>query len=152
MTINSPKYAKLDQLQIPNYYYETMKINIVQNGYYNLVSNSSINLDGTVYQNNINLTDAFENRINGVNNNHCNKQFNINVYLKTNTTYMLLVTTSEENITGPFSIVMSGIDMITLEKIGELLYFYFLIINYLTCIFFCLKSYQHLFIQCIHRN
>ncbi|CAF1535820.1 unnamed protein product [Adineta ricciae] len=102
----------------PFYYYETIEITVSKNDLYIIIGNSSIDLYGHVYK------DHFE-RFNPAGNliawygKCCNKdQFKFTLDLKINTKYILVVTTYNPNVTGPFTITIFGLNTIRLQHMN----------------------------------
>ncbi|CAF1078687.1 unnamed protein product [Adineta steineri] len=105
-----------------NYYYETIRMNVLETGYYALSSNSSMNTFGDIYKDDFNPMNRFENLL-SQNYQSCSYQdFKFIVYLYTGTTYILVVTTSSPNMTGNFSIMTSGPNNITLNPYKQSVY------------------------------
>ncbi|CAF1020086.1 unnamed protein product [Adineta steineri] len=90
-----------------NYYYETIEINVVTDGFYIIASNSSVDIYGYVYNNSFN---PFNPSVNLILSNifGCGAGFQLTVNLVVNITYILVVTSWKENMTGSFSIIVSG--------------------------------------------
>ncbi len=90
-------------------------------GFYTLLSSSNIDTYGYIYKHDFNpfkpLTNIFsENDDGGA---YYTQQFQFIVNLLANTRYILVVTTSSPNVTGKFSIFVSGPDKVSLNRIGE---------------------------------
>ncbi|CAF4053204.1 unnamed protein product, partial [Adineta steineri] len=104
-----------------NYYYETIRVNVVKTGYYALISSSNMNTFGDIYKDDFNPMNPVENLL-SQDYRACNSQdFKFIVYLYTGTTYILVVTTSSPNMTGNFSILTSGPSNITLDRYTQIL-------------------------------
>ncbi|CAF0721336.1 unnamed protein product [Adineta steineri] len=101
-------------------YYEAIQVNVNESGYYNFASNSSIDILITMYKDDFNPSDTLKNLI-SKDDNSCpnNHQFSFSVYLEISTKYILIVTTKNPNVTGSFSIIVSGVSNITLERLIE---------------------------------
>ncbi|CAF1209524.1 unnamed protein product [Adineta steineri] len=102
-----------------NYYYETIRVNIVETGYYALSSNSSMNTFGDIYKDDFNPMNPFENLLSQGYRACSSQDFKFIAYLYTGTTYILVVTTSSPNMTGNFSILASGPNNITLDPYSK---------------------------------
>ncbi|CAF1456455.1 unnamed protein product, partial [Adineta steineri] len=98
-----------------NYYYQTIRMNVVETGYYALSSNSSMDTFGDIYKDDFNPMNPFENLLSQDYRACSSQDFKFIAYLYTGTTYILVVTTSSSNTTGNFSILTSGPDNITLD-------------------------------------
>ncbi len=120
LTATSSKYTR-DCIQ-PNYYYEAIEINVAENGYYTLVSDSNMNTFGYLYQTNFNPFNPFVNRIKIDYGGGCNAQFKLIDYLEKERTYILVVTTSDPNVTGSFTIIALGPSNVTPKRSGEYSY------------------------------
>ncbi|CAF1044965.1 unnamed protein product [Adineta steineri] len=106
--------------QLFNYYYEAVKINVIESGYYIFSSNSIMNTYGFIYENNFNVFQYRKNSILEDNANGCNNQFKISIQLQANITYIFVVTTSYPNITGNYSLLIFGPNNITFNPIYNL--------------------------------
>ncbi len=120
LTATSSKYTR-DCIQ-PNYYYEAIEINVAENGYYTLVSDSNMDTYGYLYENNFNPFNPFVNQIMEDDESGCNRQFKLYYYLQKQKTYILIITTSDPNVTGSFSIIALGLSHVTLKRSGEYTY------------------------------
>jgi hypothetical protein len=98
-------------------------VNIVEDGYYSLACNSIIDTYGYVYKDNFIPSNPLINTIAEDDDSGCNNQFKLITYLETNTTYILVVTAYRVNVTGPFSIIASGSNNVTLKHISEYIYY-----------------------------
>ncbi len=104
------------------YYYETIRMNVIENGNYSLVSISNIYTYGYIYNGNFNPFNPLKNLV-AQNDEGCrNGQFKIIVHLQANTSYILVVTTFDPNIIGPFSILVSGPNNVSLNHFRKYLY------------------------------
>ncbi len=109
-----------------NYYYEAIEVNVIETGYYIIISNSTIDVDGFIYKNNFDVFNSRMNLILNDANSGCNQQFKILIRLQMNTTYILVVTTSYTNVTGAFSVLVFGPSNVSMNHISnsEFLYFF----------------------------
>ncbi|CAF0987997.1 unnamed protein product [Adineta steineri] len=113
LTMNSQTYSR--DCRESNYYYQTIRVNIVENAYYALSSDSTMDTYGYIYKDDFNPLNPFENLL-SQNYRSCSyEDFNFIVYLHSDTKYILVVTTSSPNKTGKFSILTSGPNNITLD-------------------------------------
>ncbi|CAF4021345.1 unnamed protein product [Adineta steineri] len=114
LTTKSQTYSR--DCQKSNYYYETIRMNIMKNGDYALGSNSSMDTFGDIYKDDFNPMNPFENLL-LQNYRRCSRQnFKFIANLHTGTKYILVVTTRNPNITGNFSILTSVSNNITLNR------------------------------------
>ncbi|CAF4018380.1 unnamed protein product [Adineta steineri] len=117
LTTNSQTYSR--DCRISNYYYETIRVNVVGNAYYALSSDSTMDTYGYIYKDDFDPLNPFENLL-SQNYRSCSyEDFNLIVYLHAGTKYILVVTTSSPNITGTFSILTSGPNNITLDPYSK---------------------------------
>ncbi|CAF1398661.1 unnamed protein product [Adineta steineri] len=125
LTTNSQTYSR--DCQKLNYYYETIRMNVMKNGYYGLKSASSINTFGDIYKDDFNPMDPFENLLIQDYQSCADKDFTFIANLHTGTKYILVVTTLSPNITGNFSILTTGINTIILNRYGK---YFILFVNH----------------------
>ncbi|CAF1416022.1 unnamed protein product [Adineta steineri] len=104
-----------------NYYYQTIRVNVVKTGYYALISSSNMNTFGDIYKDDFNPMNPVENLLSQDYRACSSQDFKFIVYLYTGTTYILVVTTSSPNMTGNFSILTSGPSNITLDRYTKIL-------------------------------
>ena len=121
LTTDDPTYS-YGGCDLSNYYYEVIQVNIMKSGYYTLVSNSSVNTYGRLYKDNFNPFSPSTNLILGDDNSCANYQFKISLELTVNTTYILVVTTHSPNVTGAFSVIVSGFNNVSFQLLSEYLY------------------------------
>ncbi|CAF1016920.1 unnamed protein product [Adineta steineri] len=98
LTKNHPTYSPTG-CDLPNYYYEAIQMNVNESRYYSLSSDSTIDTYGYMYTDNFYPSDSLKNVI---------------VSTAAN---ILVVTTYSPNVTGNFSIIMSGINNVTFERL-----------------------------------
>ena len=106
-----------------NFYYKTIEVNVVETGYYTFGSYSRIRLLSYIYKDNFNPFNPLEN-LHSQPDNNCNRglDFKLIADLQISSTYILVVTTYSPNVTGNFSIFVSGPNNVSLNPIGEYLY------------------------------
>lgn len=90
------------------YYYQAIKMNTDTNGIYTIISNSSMNTYGYLYDNSFDSTRPSQNLITSNDGSMGNGQFWIRNNLKSYHTYFLVVTTHEPDITGYVLITVVG--------------------------------------------
>ncbi|CAF1566422.1 unnamed protein product, partial [Adineta steineri] len=133
LTTNSQTYSR--DCRKSNYYYETIRMNVVETGYYALSSDSSMDIFddssidifddssidtfGDIYKDDFNPMNPFENLLSQDYRACSSPDFKFIVYLHTDTKYILVVTTSSPNMTGNFSILTTGINTIILNRYGK---------------------------------
>ncbi|CAF4108780.1 unnamed protein product [Adineta steineri] len=98
-----------------NYYYQAIRVKVMETGYYALSSSSSIHTFGDIYEDDFNPMNPFENLLLQDYRSCSYEDFKFIVYLHTGIKYILVVTTSSPNMTGNFSILTYGPNNITLD-------------------------------------
>ncbi|CAF1171017.1 unnamed protein product [Adineta steineri] len=117
LTTNSQTYSR--DCRQSNYYYETIRVNVVETGYYAVISYSSIDTFGDIYEDDFNPMNPFENLLSQDYRVCSHDDFKFIVYLHTGTKYILVVTTSSPNTTGKFFIETSGPKNITFDPYSK---------------------------------
>lgn len=105
-----------------NYYYEAIEVEVVESGCYNLVGNGTIDTDGFIYKDYFNPVTPTAQFLSGSGRGYHGDQFELQTSLLINTKYILVVTTSNPNVTGAFSVIANGSNSVTFNRISE--YFY----------------------------
>ncbi|CAF1020616.1 unnamed protein product [Adineta steineri] len=100
-----------------SYYYEAIKIQVYKSGHYSFNSMSNINTYGYMYAKYFDPFSASAFLISADDDSSSNSQFNISIPLEINIEYILVVTTFNSNVTGPFSIRVSGPNRVGLERL-----------------------------------
>ncbi|CAF1405644.1 unnamed protein product [Adineta ricciae] len=117
LTDNHPTFSRT-KLHPSNYHYEAIELVVNKNDFYILTANSSVDLYGHVYKHHFDRLTPMQNLI-AWHGKCCNKdQFKFTLELLKNETYILVVTTYNPNITGPFSITIFGSNQVHLENIS----------------------------------
>ncbi|CAF4076755.1 unnamed protein product [Adineta steineri] len=98
------------------YYYESIQINVNMSGLFIISSKSRSDLLGSIYKNSFNPLNPTENLLEVDDNGCSDNQFKLLIALEVNTKYILVVTTSQANVTGTFSIIVSGPTKAVLER------------------------------------
>lgn len=106
----------------PDYYYEAIEVNVVQDGNYTFRSHSKIYIYGYLYQNKFDPFVPSVNLVGEGNFSGCKGQFQLNYYLRKQITYILVVATLLPTITDSFSITVFGPNSFTVKHIGEYIY------------------------------
>jgi hypothetical protein len=114
----SPTACELSSL-----YYEAIQVNLVQAGYYRIASNSTIDTYGYFYNDTFIPFAPNLNELSRDDDSCDDYQFKLSTVLHVNTTYILVVTTYDSNVTGDFSIIVSGPNNVSLNRISEYLYY-----------------------------
>ncbi|CAF1676676.1 unnamed protein product, partial [Adineta ricciae] len=116
LTDNHPTFSRT-KLHPSNYYYEAIEVVVNNNSFYILTANSSADLYGHVYKHHFDRLTPMQNLI-AWHGKCCNKdQFKFTLELLSNETYILVVTTYNPNVTGPFSITIFGSNQVHLKNI-----------------------------------
>ncbi|CAF1600222.1 unnamed protein product [Adineta ricciae] len=117
LTQNHTKFSRTIFHQ-SEYHYETIEVLVDENGFYILTANSSIDLYGQLYKHYFDILNPVHNLI-AWHGKCCNKdQFRFTLELLTDTKYILVVTTYNPNMTGPFSVTVFGPNTVHLERTG----------------------------------
>ena len=118
LVVNDLVYARTACKPI-YYYYEAIEINVMETGYYIIISNSTIDTYGSIYENNFNVLTSRMNLLLEDDNSACNHQFKLIIRLQVNTTYILVVSTTFSNVTGAFSVLVFGPNNVSMNYISE---------------------------------
>jgi hypothetical protein len=105
--------------ELPNYYYEAIQVDVVESGYYNLISNSLIDTYGYMYKEYFNPMIPTNNLLLQNDRSFCSNQFKFVTSLEVNTMYVLVVTTFDPSVTGMFSVIVTGPNNVSLNRISE---------------------------------
>ncbi len=97
-------------------------MNVNATGYYNLGVHSSVNTSGYIYENNFSPFDPSWNLVSNGYGTCIYPGFRPISYLRVNTTYVLVATTYSPNVTGSFSILVYGLNKVSLKHLGEYIY------------------------------
>ncbi len=95
---------------------------VAETGCYSIVSKSNVNTFGHLNKDYFNPLNPNFNLFIQDSDNINNTQFEFITQLQVNTTYVLIVTTYFPNVTGNFSISVSGSHNVSLNRISEYLY------------------------------
>ncbi|CAF1592431.1 unnamed protein product [Adineta ricciae] len=102
----------------PRYHLEVIKVFVNKTDFYILTATSSVDLYGHLYKHHFDRYNPTHNLI-AWHGQCCNQdQFRFTVELVVNTTYILVVTTYNPNVTGPFSVTILGSNKVRLECIN----------------------------------
>jgi len=98
-----------------NYYCEIIEIHTKEEGDYTIISHSTKNLVGYIYENNFTLLNLNTNAIESDDDSHYNSQFRITLYRQANISFILIVTTAQELEQGDFSITVYGPSYVSMQ-------------------------------------
>ena len=101
------------------YYYAAIELNVIETGFYTIITNGTIGTRRYVYENNFNVFNPRMNLISENEYNGCDRQFETITRLQINTTYVLVVTTRYANERGTFSVLVTGPNNVSLNFISE---------------------------------
>ena len=116
MTANSPTYDRFGGFGI--YYYEAIMISVPKTGFYGVTCNSSIDTYGYLYLNSFNPLNMAENLITGDDDKGEDYQFLLQHIFRSTDTYILVVTTHDQLVIGPFSVFAGGLENVTFTSIN----------------------------------
>lgn len=116
LTASSGKYSRYGASG-SNYHYEAYRVIVSQTGSYIFQSNSSIDTCGYFYSSVFHPDQPSWNLIANDDNSAGDGQFQIQMYLRGDFAYELVVTTSNQDVTGSYSIIVLGLNPIHIEKI-----------------------------------
>jgi hypothetical protein len=123
LTAGSQIYSRQgSRCQAPAYYYEAIQVNVVDDGIYNLSSNSTIDTYGYLYKDTFKPLNPSTNLLARDDDSNGRFQFKLTTCLRANTTYVLVVTTFPQNTVGRFSIFVSAPNNVNLNRIREYTY------------------------------
>jgi hypothetical protein len=91
----------------------------IENGCYNLSSDSNISIFGYIYKNNFDPLDSNKNLLSQDGGVFNNAQFKFIISLQANIIYILVVSTYYPNVTGAFSIHVSAPNIVSFNRISE---------------------------------
>jgi hypothetical protein len=101
-----------------DYYYEAILMNVSKASDFTIISQSSINTYGYLYENSFDPFDTSLNLLMEDDNSGSNDQFKLTAFLRPSTIYVLIVTTFSPHVMGKFSIIVSGTSIITLTCVS----------------------------------
>jgi len=94
---------------------------VIEGGCYNLISNSTIDTYGYIYKNYFYSIDSTINLVSENDRGFRSNQFELITQLQTNTKYILVVTTNDPNVTGVFSLLVTGPKNVKFNRISKYL-------------------------------
>jgi hypothetical protein len=123
LSVDSQSFSRPDSgSAAANYYYEAIQLNVVEDGIYNLWSNSTMDTYGYLYNDDFNPFNPSTNLLAMDDGSNGEDQFKLTICLLANTTYILLVTTYSPDTVGPFSIFVSDPNYVNLNRSREYMY------------------------------
>jgi len=123
LSVNSHQCHRHDYCRLLNYYCEIIEIHTNEKGDYTIISHSTKNLVGYIYENNFTLFDLNINAIKFDDNSHDNYQFKITLYRPANSSFILIVTTAQHLEQGDFSITVHGPSNASMQHQSRLNFF-----------------------------
>ncbi|CAF1461662.1 unnamed protein product [Adineta ricciae] len=102
-----------------NYHYEAVEVTVHETDFYILTANSSVDLYGHVYKDDFHRFNPSKNLIAWFGKCCRKDQFKFTLELQANMKYILVVTTYDPNVTGPFSIITYGSHRLNLRLMGD---------------------------------
>ncbi|CAF4036671.1 unnamed protein product [Adineta steineri] len=108
LTTTSPLFCYKSTCPKSTYFYQSIQLNVSTTGSYTILSSSSINTYGYIYNSTFNSSSPTFNKIASDDDSGGSSQFMFNVTLQVMWKYILVVTTFSINVTGSFSLVTSG--------------------------------------------
>ncbi|CAF1248885.1 unnamed protein product [Adineta steineri] len=120
LTRNHPSYSRTG-CGLSNYYFEAIQVNVNESDYYNLNSKSSINIYGYMYSENFYPFGPSTNLILKNSDNSSKGQLQMRIFLQSTTANIFVITTYDPDVSGTFSIVVSGLNHVTFERLSEYL-------------------------------
>ncbi|CAF1308720.1 unnamed protein product [Adineta ricciae] len=119
LTNNSSTFSRYGRHD--RFYYEALEITPFTNGTYTFTSTSTVDAFGYLYVNNISAWDLSANLVAFNDDDAGNMQFRIIYNLQSGRKYILIFTTYSNDVTGPFSVIVSGPARVTINRINLVL-------------------------------
>ena len=117
MTKETPVYPRI--CGKGNYHYETIRVNVQYNAFYTFETKSTIVLYGIMYENTFDPLYPNKNLL-AQSNFTCDRyRFLPASYLEINKRYVLVVTTFDPSVRGSFTLLITGPNNITLNRISK---------------------------------
>jgi hypothetical protein len=117
LSTNSLKYSR-DCVK-PDYHYEAIQVNVVEDGYYTFGSDSAEGFYCYLYEGKFSPFKPSMNILKIEKPSDVTRGIILTDYLRKETTYILVVTTHEPNEIGSFSLIAIGPNSILLKRNGE---------------------------------
>ncbi|CAF3732021.1 unnamed protein product [Rotaria sordida] len=116
LTTNSRRFSRAGE-ENSNYYYEIFLVTVLTSGYYRFRSNSIVDTYGYLYTNNFIPSSPTLNLLAQDDDTGGSLQFQFTLYLQSTVVYMFVVTTYSQNITGPYTVIASGLTRVNFVPI-----------------------------------
>ena len=101
------------------HYYVALRMNVSISAHYGLTTNSSVEMNGYLYQHSFDPVNPCHNQISKAKFSWGFTFFPIQSFLQKDTVYILLVTTTAERVTNAFTLVSKGVAHLTFTDQGE---------------------------------
>ena len=121
--MNSHRCNHLKDCRLLNYYCEMIEIHTREEGDYTITSHSTKDLVGYIHENNFTLFDLNINAIESDDNSYDNYQFEITLYRQANSSFILIVTTTQALEQGDFSITVYGPSKVSMRYQSKFSFF-----------------------------
>lgn len=118
LTIDSSTYARKGSLEAANYFYQAIQIHVLLTGYYTIVCTSNMDTYGYIYINAFDPIYPPGNLLSYDDDSGGNHQFMFKVKLQILIEYILVLTTSYQNITGSFKITAIGPESVSFSQLN----------------------------------
>jgi hypothetical protein len=112
-TTESQSYCRTSCAVSSNYYYEAVQVRVSTSGTFSLISKSSIDTYGYLYNSSFNPLSPSSNLIVQDDDGAGNGQFNLKTFLESRLIYILVATTFDPRKIGSFSVSASGSGSVT---------------------------------------
>ncbi|CAF1210287.1 unnamed protein product [Adineta ricciae] len=119
LTDFSATYCRKIYCYPPSYSYQAIQINVSTSGYYTIVSNSSMDTYGYLYNGTFDPSFTSQNLIIENDNSAEHEQFGFAYALQSAGTYVVVVTTYSARITGAFSLIMIGPGTVNYDQLNK---------------------------------
>ena len=110
LTETHPAYSRGSPSSESQNYFEAIELNVNTSGYYRLRSSTSINTYGYLYNNSFDPLNPTVNLLQSDDDGAGARQFQLLMVFRATADYILVTTTYASNVTGNFSILVSGPD------------------------------------------
>ena len=117
LTENSPTY--MEKCEGPIYYYESIRMNVSKQGYYEFIINHTMGINIRIYNNSFNPLNPQLNLIFNFHEQCTVGQIKSIINLKNDQIYNLVVTTMSPNITSSYSVVLIGPSHVNFNQSSE---------------------------------
>lgn len=118
LNMSNEKYIRADSSSTLNCYFEAIELNVSMSGNYTIVSVSNIDTFGYIYSNKFNPTFPFLHLLSSNDDTGGNRQLKLKSFLSIGIEYILVVTTYNANVTGSYSIVITGCASIRFTRLN----------------------------------